>query len=112
MIALKGLNLALAFFLELVMLAAFGYWGFNTGESTLVHLVLGIGVPLVAIVIWGIYNAPNSKRRLATVPRFILELIMFTLAAVGLVAMGQISWAVVFMAAVLINQALLLVWKQ
>ncbi len=112
MAALKGLNLALAFLLELVMLVAFGYWGFNTGDSTLLHWILGLGVPLIAIVIWGIFNAPNSKRRLPQMPRTVLELVMFGLAALALVAAGQTTAGIVFMVVAIINQVLLVVWKQ
>jgi hypothetical protein len=48
---LKNVNLALAFFLELAVLAALGYWGFYTGQGTLARIGLGIGAPLVAVVI-------------------------------------------------------------
>lgn len=52
----KGINLALAFLLELVMLVVFGYWGFHTGSSTVVQWILGLGVPAIAIVIWSIFQ--------------------------------------------------------
>ncbi|MBI1281965.1 MAG: DUF2568 domain-containing protein [Anaerolineaceae bacterium] len=112
MAVLKALNLGLAFLLELLMLVAFGYWGFNTGDSALVHWLLGLGVPLVAIVIWGIFNAPNSARRLPRLPRTILELAMFGLAALALVIAGQPTWAVIFIVLVIVNQILLYVWQQ
>ena len=35
---LKNANLALAFFLELAVLAALGYWGFSTGQGTLARI--------------------------------------------------------------------------
>ncbi len=112
MAVLKGINLALAFILELVMLVAFGYWGFNTGSSTVVHWILGLGVPAIAITIWSIFNAPQSKRRLPQTPRTILEVVMFGLAALALVAAGQTTLGIIFMVVVVINQLLLYVWKQ
>lgn len=108
----KGINLALAFLLELVMLVAFGYWGFHTGSSTVVQWILGLGVPAIAIVIWSIFNAPQSKRRLPRTPRTILEVVMFGLAALALVAAGQTPLGIIFMVVVLINQLLLYVWQQ
>ena len=112
MAALKGINLALAFLLELVMLFAFGYWGFQTGDSAVVHWLFGLGLPIIAIIIWSIYNAPQSKRRLPRTPRTILEVVMFALAALALVAAGQTTWGIIFIVVVLINQLLLYVWKQ
>ncbi|MEP6988729.1 MAG: YrdB family protein [Chloroflexota bacterium] len=112
MAALKGINLGLSFLLELIMLFAYGYWGFTAGSSNLVHWVLGVGVPLVAIVIWSIYNAPMSKRRLPRTPRTILEVLMFSLGALMLALAGQTQWAIVFVVLIVINQIGLYIWQQ
>ena len=112
MAVLKNLNLALSFLLELVMLVAFGYWGFNTGDSTVVHWVLGLGVPIIAIIIWSIWNAPMSKRRLPRTPRTILEMVMFGLGALAFAVAGQTTWAIVFVVFIVINQIGIYVWQQ
>ncbi|MBA3870738.1 MAG: YrdB family protein [Anaerolineae bacterium] len=112
MAALKGINLGLSFLLELIMLFAYGYWGFTAGSSNLVHWVLGVGVPLVAIVIWSIYNAPMSKRRLPRTPRTMLEVLMFSLGALMLALAGQTQWAIVFVVLIVINQIGLYIWQQ
>jgi len=46
--ALKMLNLAVAFLLELCMLVAVGYWGFKTQSSWVLKILFGIGLPLQA----------------------------------------------------------------
>jgi Protein of unknown function (DUF2568) len=69
---LKVANLALSFFLEFCMLVGFAYWGFKTGSSLMAQLFLGIGVPLVVIVVWGVFLAPASMRRLHGLPHWIL----------------------------------------
>ena len=112
MAVFKGINLGLSFLLELAMLAAYGYWGFNTGSSTLIHWILGLGIPIVAIIIWSIYNAPMSKRRLPRTPRTILEVVMFSLGAVLLALSGQTTWAIIFAVLIVVNQVLLYVWQQ
>ena len=104
MTGLKNLNLALSFLLELIMLFAYGYWGFSTGSSNLVQWVLGLGVPVIAIIIWSIYNAPQSKRRLPRTPRTILEVVMFGLGALAFAAAGQPTWAIVFVVLIIVNQ--------
>ena len=53
-------NLTLAFALELGALAAIGLWGWSVGSSMPVRLVLAIGLPIVAAILWGLYAAPKS----------------------------------------------------
>jgi len=62
---LKAINAGLAFFLELAMLAGFGYRGFYGEKSALIKWVLGIGLPLIASVVWGMLNVSFSKRSLS-----------------------------------------------
>jgi hypothetical protein len=109
---LKAVNLALSFFLELCMVLAYGYWGFKTGSGLVSQLLLGIGVPLVVIVIWGIFLAPASKQRLRSVPHWALEIILFVTAIVALFVAGQPGWATTLAVLYAINVTLRLVWKQ
>jgi Zn-dependent protease len=109
---LKGANLALAFFLELGMLAAFFFWGIQTGTETLVKIILGVGAPLLVAVVWGLFLAPKSSRRLKGLTLHAVELAIFGLAALALAAAGQPTLAAVFAAVAVMNQVLLVVWKQ
>ena len=59
---LKSANMALSFLLELCMLAALAYWGFQH-EALILKIILGVGVPLAVVVIWGVFLAPRSARR-------------------------------------------------
>jgi hypothetical protein len=109
---LKAANLALSFFLELCMVLAYGYWGFETGSGLISQFLLGIGVPVVVIVVWGIFLAPASKQRLQGMPHWALEIILFVAAIVALFVSGQPTWATLFAVLYAINVALRLVWKQ
>jgi hypothetical protein len=57
---LKMLNVLLRFLLELCMLAAAGYWGFKTGSGWAMKAILGIGLPVLLAVLWGIFVAPKA----------------------------------------------------
>jgi hypothetical protein len=110
--AAQTINLALAFILELAMLAAFAYWGFVTGQSTMAKIVLGIGVPVLVAALWGVFMAPNSARRLQGGTYLALKCILFACAATALLATGRtaagIALAIVFVA----NTVLLYIWQQ
>jgi hypothetical protein len=110
--ALKAINLGVTFLLELCMLAALAYWGFQTSENLPVRIVLGIGAPVLAVVIWGRFLAPRSTIRLTGLAYLALKFILFGLAALALAAAGQPTLALIFVVVAVINQVLLLVWKQ
>src|SRR4051812_12711999 len=49
-----------AFAGELAALGALGYWGSATGGTTAARWLLGLGVPLAAAVLWGLFAAPRA----------------------------------------------------
>ena len=48
--AFESLTLLVRFLLELCLLAALGYWGFETGDSAVAQWLLGLGAPVAAAV--------------------------------------------------------------
>lgn len=108
----KNANLALAFVLELCMLAALCYWGFVAGHGLPQKLVLGVGAPLVVAVIWGLFAAPRATWPLPGAALFALKALLFGSAAVALWAAGRPALAIVFIAAVALNAALMAAWAQ
>ncbi|MBA2394912.1 MAG: YrdB family protein [Ktedonobacteraceae bacterium] len=108
----KNANLALAFFLELGVLVALGYWGFHTGQGMLAHLGLGIGAPALAVVVWALFGAPRSVWHLHGIQFLILRVLFFGSAVVALFAASQPILSVVFALACAINLTLVYAWKQ
>ncbi len=109
---IKNLNLGLAFLLELCMLAAFAFWGFYTGETTLMKVLLGLGIPLVVAVFWGVFLAPRAARPLPKTLNLAAKVVIFGLAAVALVAAGQPGLGWILAGVFVINLILLVVWRQ
>ena len=109
---LKAANLLIAFLLELCMIAAFAYWGFNVDQIGLVRLVLGIGVPLIVIVIWGYWMAPKSQRRLKGKAYLALKLVLFGAASTALYFTGQFPLALILVVLFFVNQTFIYVWNQ
>ena len=94
------------------MLVALGYWGFKTGSTTVIQLLLCLGVPVSVAVVWGIFLAPASKRRLHNPFHLILEVMLFASAIIALYTAEQPALAVIFGIVYLINVVLRLVWRQ
>lgn len=109
---IKGANLALRFFLELCALGALGYWGFKTGGGLTAKIGLGIGAPLVAAVVWGVFVSPRAPVELPGPLSLLLQVLVFGSAAAGLAATGHRTLALVFGVLVVINALLMYVWGQ
>jgi hypothetical protein len=108
---MRTANLVLAFLLEIGLLAALFYWGFQTNEG-ITRWLLGLGAPLLAGAIWGLWMAPRSKNRLSDPLRLAVELLLFGLGAVGLWSANQPNLAIMFAVLVVINLLLQGLWKQ
>jgi hypothetical protein len=108
----KSVNLVLRFLLELCILVAIGYWGFKTGAQTIIKIGLGLGLPLLVAVVWGIFLAPASSIRLQEPWRLIAELVIFGLAIIALYSTGQRCLAGTFGGLYVINKILMYIWRQ
>ena len=109
---LRPANLALSFLLELAMLAAYFYWGWQTGETTIARVGLGIGLPLLAAIIWGILMAPSSGSRLRGASYLALKLVLFGLAVVALFSARQPQLGIALAGLIAVNVVLTYVWEQ
>lgn len=94
------------------MLAAAGYWGFKTGSSWFMKILLGIGAPLLIAIIWGMFVAPKAVYPLHGFMLLVLEAVLFGLGAASLYTTWNHSLAWGFAVIVVINRILMLVWGQ
>ncbi len=109
--ALKWANLGLAFALELCMLAAFAYWGARTGNGALAKVALGIGAPLLAGIVWGLFMAPRAPFSLSMPIHTALFLVIFGAAAFALARAGQPTLAIVFAVVSVLNYVAASIWR-
>lgn len=110
--ALKSINLAVRFLLELCMLAAVGYWGFITHPSWAAKILFGVGLPLLIAVLWGYFMAPRSSHGLSGIPFTIMDFILLGSGAVALYASGQVNLAWIYAVVLVASEVLRLVWNQ
>ena len=99
-------NLTLAFLLELCALAALGYWGVSVGGGLVTKTALGLGAPLFAAVLWGLFAAPRAPVSVPLVGLGV-KFIVFGSAVVALYATGHRTLAIVFAVIVVANGALI-----
>ncbi|UJF34032.1 YrdB family protein [Paenibacillus hexagrammi] len=109
---IKMSNLGLRFLLELCILASLGYWGFTTSKGILLKIALGLGAPLAAAVLWGMFVAPKATFAVSDPLRFIIELIIFSSAFAALSFSGHIRLTLAFAIIAIVNRILMALWNQ
>ena len=110
--ALRGINLAVRFLLELCMLASVGYWGFQTQSGWGMKFILGFGLPLLIAVVWGLFVAPRAIYPLSGISHLVLALILLGSGAVALFTSGHATLGWAYTISLIVNQVLLMLWKQ
>lgn len=96
-------NEGLAFLLELAALGALCHWGFTTGRSWPVKIGLGIGAPLFAAVVWGLFAAPDATITMPLVGLLTVKALVFAAATAALYAAAKRSLAIAYGVVALIN---------
>ena len=109
---MRGINLGLRFILEVAVLVALAIWGFGSSDSLIVQLLLGLGVPVLAMAVWGAFISPKASRRLDDPVRVGIEVVIFGLGTVALVAAGLPLPGLLLAAAAAISLVLMFLWDQ
>ncbi|OLT23897.1 hypothetical protein BJF79_14185 [Actinomadura sp. CNU-125] len=103
---LHVINEGLAFIIEMAAFAALAWWGFTVGDAVLVNVLLGIGAPAAAIVLWGLFAAPKARFDAGLPVVLAVKTIVFAAAALAVFGVGHPVLAAVFAAITLVNTVL------
>jgi hypothetical protein len=99
-------NEALAFLLELVMLAALAWWGVGVGATRITRVLLGVGSPLAATVLWGLFAAPKARLQLPLAGVLAVKGLAFAAATAAIQSLGRTWLAIGFAIVALVNTAI------
>ena len=102
-----GANLVLRFSVELATFASLAYCGASILAPWVGRVLLGFTLPLLAIVLWGLFLAPKAPRRLDGAMALGLELTIFGTTTLVLLISGLRSVAVICGAIAVFNSLLL-----
>ena len=85
--------LAVRFALEVVLLAAVGWWGAQVVAGW-PGVALGISLVVVVAAVWGAVVSPRARVRAPGSVRVAVEVGLFGLAGLALASVGQVWWGV------------------
>lgn len=103
---IHGFFLLLVFLSEVAAIIAYGYWGFQFHSSAWIKWVLGIGIPVVVIVVWGLLLSPKASVQIPQALRIGMKAVVFGLAAAALYMAGRPRLALLFGLCVLVSHAM------
>ncbi len=87
-------NLAVRFFLEIVMLIIFGYWGWHLAGNW-ERYVGAPGLPLLAATLWGVFRIQNDPKpalvEVSGIVRLLLEFVLFGASVYFLYNLGHVQ---------------------
>jgi len=94
------------FFLELLMLVAFGWYGYSRATDMLLRIGLAAGFLTTAIILWAVFAAPKSRHRLPLPALAVFRAAMFLVASFFFYRLGLESMALIMAALAVITQIL------
>ncbi|WP_426625055.1 YrdB family protein [Leifsonia sp. McL0607] len=93
-VALRA-NDILRFLLEIFAIVSLGIWGF-VGWPLPWNIVVGIGAPVLAILLWALFRSPKAVLHADPFVKAIVELVVMGSAAFAWWSLGQPIVALVF----------------
>jgi len=88
--------LAFRFGVELATYAVLAWAGASVNAALAVRIILAIALPVIVIVIWFLWMAPQAQRRLGEPARLFAELAIFLASAAVLAAVGHVLAAAIY----------------
>jgi hypothetical protein len=105
------INLAARFFLEVLALAFFAHWGWESFDGP-IHYVTAIGLPVIAATAWAVFAVPGDPSRsgktVVNTPgsvRLALETVFFIAAVIAASASLSVVMGTVFALAIIVHYA-------
>lgn len=109
---IKLINAGIRFLLELTLLVALGYWGFSMQPTLGLKILLGVGLPLMVAVLWGLFVSPKAAILVSAPLHLFLEIALLGLGSAALFFSHKPNLAWIYTILVIINKILLVIWKQ
>lgn len=90
-----GFNDVLRFLLELFAFVSLGIWGFVSWPFPW-NIAVGIGAPLVAIVLWALFRSPKAVLQVDSYAKALIEIAVMATVAYAWWDLGQPIIAIAF----------------
>jgi hypothetical protein len=101
-------NDVVAFLVEVTVVVLLALAGFTADAAVAVRVLLGLGLPLVAVVLWGLFAAPRARVESPPLRLLVKVVVLGAGVAAGYLVL-PLGWAVAFAVVVAVNLVLMYV---
>ena len=101
-------NDVVAFLVELAVVVLLAVAGFTAHAPTGARVLLGVGLPLVAVVLWGLFAAPRARVDRPPL-RLLVKAVVLGAGVVAGFLVLPLGWAIAFAVVVTLNLGLMYV---
>ena len=98
----------IALIVEIAVLALLIAAGWQADASTLVRIVLAVGLPVIAVVLWGLFAAPRARIRSAAMQLVTKVVVLGAGVVAGFLVLPPVL-AVIVAAVIVVNTVLMYV---
>ncbi|MEU2338440.1 YrdB family protein [Streptomyces sp. NPDC013172] len=105
-------NELLAFLVELVALACLSWWGFAVSHDEALRILLGVGTPLLAMVLWSLFAAPRARLRPSLPLVLVVKAVVLGGGAAALYGVGHPGAAIAMAVVVVTNTAVAEIFRR
>ncbi len=103
-----NVNDFVALMIEILVFALLVMAGWQADASTLVRIVLAIGLPVIAAVVWGLFAAPRARVKSAAL-QLVTKVVVLGAGVVAGFLVLPLVWAVIVAVVVVVNTVLMYV---
>jgi len=108
----QSLNLAIRFFIEVVALIIYFYWGYTLGEGKIPKYLLAIGIMVIVAIIWGTFLSPKAPVELSPLLHQGLEIVILSIPVVIFIYFGYFTYGIAYAVIAVVNKWLMVIWGQ
>jgi hypothetical protein len=101
-------NDVVALLVEIAVVVLLAVAGFRSGGPRVAGVLLGVGLPVVAVVLWGAFAAPRARVDNASLRLAVKVLVLGAGVVAGFLVLPT-GWAVAFAVVVVVNLVLMYV---
>lgn len=91
-----GPNDILRFVLELFAIFSLCFWGFVDWPGPWLNVVVGIGAPLLAVLLWALFRSPKAVFRIDAFGKALVEIVVLASVVFAWWLLGQPAIAACF----------------
>lgn len=111
MMLLQNINIALRFLIEVSIVFLIGYWGFNFSNQLIIKFLLGIALPMLLMIFWGLFVAPKAPYLVTPFLKGGIEIVTIGMGILAMYHTSYHEYTIMYSIVAYVNLLFIYIWK-